>query len=97
MTEYNEAGFMKNPDEWTEIEMHKIANREGINLSARMVELILSCREQYEINSAVPPLREFSKLHGGDRKGKELNELFNGQPMAKIEKLGGLPQPTGCI
>ena len=95
--EYNEAGFMKNPDEWDEIVMHTIANRENIALSAEMVELILSCRTEYETNQAVPPLREFSKLHGGDRKGTHLNELFNGAPMKKIAMLGGLPQPTGCV
>ena len=94
---YNEAGFLIDPNEWTEVTMNEIANREGIELTEEMIALITSCREQYEKNQIVPPLREFSKLHGGDRKGKFLNELFNGAPMKKIAMLGGLPQPTGCV
>lgn len=97
INKYNEAGFLIDPNEWSEITMHEIANREGINLNSDMVALILSCKEEYEKNQKVPPLREFSKLHGGDRKGKFLNELFNGAPMKKIAMLGGLPQPTGCV
>ena len=97
MNKYNEAGFLIDPNMWSEIVMHEIANRENIKLSAEMVDLILSCREEYDKNQTVPPLREFSKLHGGDRKGTHLNKLFNGAPMKKIAMLGGLPQPTGCV
>ena len=95
--EFNEAGFLKNPDDWSDIVMFEIANREGISMSARMVELVELCREVYDREQTVPPIREFSKMTGGDRKGSELNELFNGGPMKKIAMLGGLPQPTGCV
>ena len=97
MIEYNEAGFMKNPDDWTDVIMFEIANREGIKMNARMVELVELCREVYDKEQTVPALRVFSKMTGGDRKGSELNELFNGGPMKKISMLGGLPQPTGCV
>ena len=97
MNKYNEAGFLISRSTWSDIVMHEIANREGIKLNAEMIELIMSCREQYETNQTVPPLREFSKMHGGDRKGTHLNKLFNGAPMKKIAMLGGLPQPTGCV
>lgn len=94
---FNEAGFLKDPDEWSEILMFEIANREGIKMDAEMVDMVRSCRAYYEENQTVPPLREFSKMHGGDRKGTRLNELFNGGPMKKIAMLGGMPQPTGCV
>ena len=97
MKKYNEAGFLIDPNMWSEIVMHEIANRENIKLSAEMVDLILSCRKYYEDNQVVPPLREFSKMHGGDRKGTHLQTIFNGGVMKKIAMLGGLPQPTGCI
>ena len=97
MTEFNEAGFLKDPDDWTEELMLEIANREDIYLTEEMIELIKSCRQEYETNQSVPPLREFSKMHGGDRKGSHLNTLFHGGPMKKIAMLGGLPQPTGCV
>lgn len=95
--EFNEAGFMVNPDEWTENIMFDIAERENITLTHDMIIYIMSCRDEYENNQKVPPLREFSKKHGGDRKGSALNKLFNGGPMKKIAMLGGLPQPTGCV
>ena len=95
--EYNEAGFLKNPGDWDEIIMHTIANRENIKLSVEMVDLILNCRAYYDENQVVPPIREFSKMHGGDRKGTHLQKLFNGGVMKKIAMLGGLPQPTGCV
>lgn len=95
--DFNEAGFMKNPDDWNEDIMKFIADREGIELTDRVVELITLCREEYNETQTVPPLRVFSKMTGGDRKGSELNTLFNGGPMKKIAMLGGLPQPTGCV
>jgi tRNA 2-thiouridine synthesizing protein E len=94
---FNEAGFLKNPDDWSPEIMQFIADREDITLTDDIIMYVKSCREQYEVNATVPPLREFSKLHGGDRKGTHLNKIFNGGPMKKIAMLGGLPQPTGCI
>lgn len=95
--EFNEAGFMRNPDDWTPEVMQVIAARENIALSDRVKELVKLCRVEYEENQTVPALRVFSKMTGGDRKGSELNKLFNGGPMKKIAMLGGLPQPTGCV
>lgn len=97
MDEFNEAGFLLNPNDWTEELMQFIANREGIELTDDVKKYVFSCREYYSENQSVPPLREFSKMHGGDRKGTELNKIFNGGPMKKIAMLGGLPQPTGCV
>ena len=97
MKKYNEAGFLIDPHMWSEIVMHEIANREGIELTEEKIKYILSAREEYEKNQVVPPLREFSKLHGGDRKGKFLQTLFDGGVMKKICMLGGLKQPTGCV
>ena len=97
MVEFNEAGFLVNPDDWNSKVMLEIATREHINLTDEMVGYIHSARKIYFETQKVPPLREFSKLHGGDRKGTHLNKMFNGGPMKKIAMLGGLPQPTGCV
>ncbi|HIB77921.1 MAG TPA: hypothetical protein EYO58_09990, partial [Flavobacteriales bacterium] len=45
----------------------------------------------------VPLIREFAKKHGMDRKAKPLYALFQTGVMKQISKLGGLPQPTGCV
>ncbi|MGB5305369.1 MAG: TusE/DsrC/DsvC family sulfur relay protein [Gammaproteobacteria bacterium] len=95
--EFNEAGFLKSKDDWNEDVMRFIADREGIELTDEVIKYVNSARELYEENAVVPVLREFSKLHGGDRKGTHLNKIFNGGPMKKIAMLGGLPQPTGCV
>ena len=95
--EFNEAGFLKNPDDWSPEVMQFIADREGITVTSEIMSYVSSCREYYNENQSVPPLREFSKMHGGDRKGTQLNKVFNGGPMKKIAMLGGLPQPTGCV
>ena len=97
MIEYNEAGFMKNPEEWTNEIMHEIANREDIYLTEEIIGYVTSARTYYSDHQVVPPIREFSKLHGGDRKGTQLQKLFKGGVMKKIAMLGGLPQPTGCV
>ena len=95
--EFNEAGFMKNPDEWNENVMFEIADREGIELTPELVILITSARDMFDRDQTVPSLRVFARAHGDDRKGTKLNKLFNGAPMKKIAMLGGLPQPTGCV
>ena len=63
MSVFNEAGFLISPDEWSDVMMFEIANREGIKMSAEMVDLVLSCRKYYDEYQTVPALREFSKLH----------------------------------
>ncbi|MDD4882380.1 MAG: TusE/DsrC/DsvC family sulfur relay protein [Gallionellaceae bacterium] len=45
----------------------------------------------------MPPIREFAKMHGMDRKAQPLYDLFPRGPMKMITKFGGLPQPTGCV
>ena len=95
--EYKSTGFMKNPEEWTEDIMFEIANREGITLTPEIIVYVMSARDEYDKNQTVPVLREFSKLHGGDRKGKIFDQHFHGGTMKKIAKLGGLPSPTGCV
>jgi len=45
----------------------------------------------------VPPIREFAKHHGMDRKAQPLYDLFETGPMKRIAKYGGLSKPTGCV
>ena len=97
MIEYNEAGYLIDQDMWTEDLMFEIAEREGITLTPDVIVYVMSARDEYNKNQTVPVLREFSKLHGGDRKGKIFDQHFHGGTMKKISMLGGLPQPTGCV
>ena len=90
-------GFLINRDDWNEEVMYELARQDGVELTDELVGYISKTREMYESEGTVPPLRTFSKETGGDRKGTHLNKAFNGAPMKKIAKWGGLPKPTGCV
>lgn len=90
-------GFLLNREDWNEDIMHELASKDGIELSEEMISMIMIARDEAEISGKVPAIRVFSKLTGGDRKGSHLNEMFNGAPMKKIAKWGGLFKPTGCV
>ena len=95
--ELNEAGFLKNREDWTPEVMRVLAEKNNIQVTEEVEVLVSLARKLYEENGTVPVLREFSKMTGGDRKGTHLNKLFNGGPMKKIALIAGLPQPTGCV
>lgn len=97
MVEVDAEGFLINRDDWTEEVMGGLAHADDVELTDEMIGMILLARRWYEAEGTVPPLRTFSKSTGGDRKGTHLNEMFNGAPMKKIAKWGGLPKPTGCV
>lgn len=97
MTIFDSEGFLKDRDDWSEAIAGQIANDMGIDLDEHISWYILKVRQMYEENGTVPPLREFSKETGGDRKGTHLNKMFNGGPMKKLCRLAGLPKPTGCV
>ncbi len=90
-------GFLLNMGDWTPEVMHELASQDGVTLNDEMIKYIMSARELYEENQTVPPIREFGKLHGMDRKAQPLYDLFETGPMKRIAKYGGLPKPTGCV
>lgn len=95
--EVDDEGFLIERDMWTTELMLALARGDGVEITSEMEEMILLARQMFEADGVVPPLRHFSKATGGDRKGTHLNEMFNGAPMKKIAKWGGLPKPTGCV
>lgn len=90
-------GFLLNMNDWTPDVMHDLAAQDGVSLTEEMVTYIMSAREIYEDTQSVPPIREFAKIHGMDRKAQPLYDLFQTGPMKRIAKYGGLPKPTGCV
>jgi len=83
--------------DWTPELMHELAAQDGVILNDEMIAYIMSARELFESNQTVPPIREFAKFHGMDRKAQPLYDLFETGPMKRITKFGGLPKPTGCV
>jgi tRNA 2-thiouridine synthesizing protein E len=75
--------------------MIEMAQEDDLELTDSMVNQIISAREYFEENSAVPPIRTFAKVVGIDKKIL-FKEWLTG-PMKPITKYGGMPQPTGCV
>ncbi len=91
-------GYLVDPSIWTEEVMYELARLDdNFELTDEHVKYIMSAREIYIETQTVPPIREFAKMHGMDRKAQPLYDLFPRGPMKMITKFGGMPQPTGCV
>lgn len=90
-------GYLLDMGEWTPELMHELAAQDGVTLTDEMIAYITRAREMFEENQTVPPIREFAKAHGMDRRAQPLYDLFETGPMKRITKFGGLPKPTGCV
>lgn len=97
MVDIDGDGFLINRDQWSVEVMHWLAEQDNFQLTEDHVKYIMSARDMYEEFQTVPPIREFAKHHGMDRKAQPLYDLFVSGPMKRIAKYGGLPKPTGCV
>jgi tRNA 2-thiouridine synthesizing protein E len=88
-------GYLVDPSIWSLEVMHEMAKEDDYTLTESMVQQINQCREYFEENQAVPPIRTFSKYVGIDKKVL-FKEWLTG-PMKPISKYGGMPQPRGCV
>jgi tRNA 2-thiouridine synthesizing protein E len=90
-------GFLIDPNDWNEEVMYELARKDGLELNKEHIKYIMDARKMYEVNGTVPPIREFAKSYGMDRKAKPLYALFESGVMKRIAKYAALPKPTGCI
>jgi len=90
-------GFLIDRSEWSEDVMHELAKADGLALTDEHVMYIMKARAMFEENGTVPPIREFAKQFGMNRKAKELYVLFESGVMKRIAKYGAMPKPTGCV
>jgi len=88
-------GYLVDPTIWSEEIMYEMAKEDDFELTESMVMQIMKARDYYDEFSSVPPIRKFSKFVGIDK--KDLFKEWLTGPMKPITKLGGLPQPTGCV
>ena len=77
--------------------MYEAAEKDGLELQSEHIHYIMAARAMYEADGVVPPIRDFAKHFGMNRKAKPLYELFESGVMKRIAKYGGLPKPTGCV
>lgn len=73
--DFNEEGFMTNPDQWNEEIAVALAEKEGIDvLTPEHWEIIEFCRQSAEDSGAAPTLRQITK--GTSIDTKRLFKLF---------------------
>lgn len=93
--EFDEEGFMVDPNAWTPEIGIAIAERIQIDLTDRHWVVINFARDQFTANGEPPTLRRITKQT--DVSTKEIYKLFPGGPAKHAAKIAGLGKPTGCI
>jgi TusE/DsrC/DsvC family sulfur relay protein len=93
--EFDEEGFMTNPEDWDKDVAEVLAGDLSISLTDRHWEIIEFSRADYQAQGEAPGLRRISKEAGVPT--KELYLLFPKGPAKKIAYVSGLGKPTGCI
>lgn len=93
--EFDNDGFMANPNAWTPEIGEAIAAREDIALTDRHWVVINFARKVFEEKGEAPTLRRITKTT--DVNTKEIYQLFPGGPAKMAAKISGLGKPTGCI
>lgn len=96
VVEFDEEGFMVNPDDWNKEIAVALADEVGIDaLNDRHWQVIEFCRDDFKEKGEAPTLRRITKAGGVPT--KELYKLFPKGPAKKVARISGLGKPTGCI
>ena len=94
--EFDEEGFMTNPDDWNKDIAMVLAKDIGIDeLTDRHWTVIDFSRADFADKGEAPTLRRITKEGGVPT--KELYQLFPKGPAKKVALVSGLGKPTGCI
>jgi tRNA 2-thiouridine synthesizing protein E len=93
--EFDDDGYMVDPNAWTPQIGEAIANDLSISLTDRHWVVINFARKEFEENGEPPTLRRITKRT--DVNTKELYQLFPGGAAKTAAKISGLGKPTGCI
>jgi len=94
--QFDEEGFMVNPDDWNKDIAAELAREIGIDeLTDRHWAVIDFSRSDYRDKGEAPTLRRITKAGGVAT--KELYLLFPKGPAKKVALVSGLGKPTGCI
>ena len=94
--DFDEQGFMSNPNQWDKAVAEILAEEIGITpLTDRHWQVIEFCRSDYEAQGDAPTMRRITKIGGVPT--KELYKLFPKGPAKKVAYVSGLKKPSGCI
>jgi tRNA 2-thiouridine synthesizing protein E len=98
----DKEGFLVDLDDWSEALAAELAHREGLELSAAHLDIVLALRrfhQRYQLSPAMRPLVKFIGQELGVEKGNSLYlmSLFPGSPAKLASKIAGLPKPDNCL
>lgn len=98
----DEAGYLKNWQDWSPELINIIAKLEGISLTDAHLEVVHFVREfylEYKTSPAIRALVKAMEKKLGVEKGNSryLYKLFPDGPAKQATKLAGLPKPVKCI
>ena len=89
-------GFLTDPAQWDEELAEQIARDGGIpDLTERHWLVVRFMRERYLQTGTAPSIRSLGKESGVPV--KELYQLFPKGPAKLAARIGGIPNPKGCI
>ena len=94
--EFDQDGFMTDPELWNEEVARAIANEEGIDdMSEAHWKIVIFIREYWKENDLAPTVRLLCKEAGvGVR---QVYKLFTSGPARGACRVAGLPKPDGCV
>lgn len=93
---FDDEGFMSNPEDWNREIAETLAADLGINpLTERHWQVIEFCREDFKSQGESPTLRRITTQ--AEIPTKEIYKLFPKGPAKKVAYVSGLGKPTGCI
>ena len=93
--DFDEQGFMSNPNQWDKTVAEALAEEIGIDLTDRHWQVIEFCRSDYQTQGDAPTMRRITQQAGVPT--KELYQLFPKGPAKKVAYVAGLKKPSGCI
>ena len=93
--EFNEDGYMVDPQAWSPEIAGLIAESLSIPLTDRHWIVINFARAEFAANDEAPTIRRITKQT--DVNTKELYALFPKGAAKTVAKISGLGKPTGCI
>lgn len=98
----DDAGYLKDWQDWTPELVEVIANKEAIILTDAHIEVINFVRDfylEYKTSPAIRALVKAMEKKLGPEKGNSryLQKLFPEGPAKQATKLAGLPKPVKCI
>lgn len=94
--EFDQDGFMVNPDLWNDEVARALAAEEGVaDMSENHWKIVNYIRAYWKEHDLAPPVRLICQQLG--LSVRELYKLYTAGPARGACRVAGLPKPDGCV